>query len=112
LPPAGTEWIFVAYRTPEGGLGVNICTPHAGAADPTGQSMFAGAIAAFGQGTVVGASPAPPTEVAPALPPGTVDAASPVPASAVVGLALALIGAVAGVGILDSRRRPRPNDRT
>ena len=36
VPPAGAEWIFVSWRSEEGGLGVNLCTPHAAAADPAG----------------------------------------------------------------------------
>jgi hypothetical protein len=49
-PPAGAEWIFVSWRSEEGGLGVNLCTPHAAAADPTGQLMFKDAVATFGEG--------------------------------------------------------------
>ena len=105
LPPAGTEWIFVAYRIPEGGLGVNLCTPHAAAGDPTGQSMFADALAAFGQGTIVAAASDPPT-TAPEVPAVSGGETTPVPAAAVAGLALAFVAVIAGLGILVGRRRP------
>lgn len=51
LPLAGTEWIFVAYRSEEGPeLGVNLCTPHASANTAQGRAMFADAVATFGEG--------------------------------------------------------------
>ena len=50
LPPAGSDWIFVAYLTEARQLGVNLCTPHAAAAGADGQAMFNDAVATFGQG--------------------------------------------------------------
>ncbi len=62
LPAAGTEWIFVAYRSPDGPeLGVNLCTPHASAASAEGRAMFVDAIGTFGEGFVVDPVPSPPT---------------------------------------------------
>ncbi len=60
LPPAGTEWIFVAFRTEGSELGVNLCSPHAAASSVDGQAMFADAVATFGQGQTVNAEPSPP----------------------------------------------------
>jgi hypothetical protein len=54
LPPAGAEWIFVAWKSEGSELSVNLCTPHAAASDPTGQAMFKDAIATFGEGIVPG----------------------------------------------------------
>ena len=53
MPPVGAEWIFVAYKAETGDLGVNLCTPHAAASDPTGQAMYNDAVATFGDGIVV-----------------------------------------------------------
>ncbi len=50
MPPIGAEWIFVSWKSEEGQLTVNLCTPHASASDPTGQAMFKDAIATFGEG--------------------------------------------------------------
>jgi len=93
LPPAGSEWIFVASRF-EGELAVNLCTPHAAVGSDAGAAMLADAIKTFGDGggPTPGASPPP---AAPAQPEGSGGAAvDPVPI--VVGglLAVALIGGV------------------
>lgn len=54
-PPAGAEWIFVAWKSEEASeLSVNLCTPHAAASDPTGQAMYQDAVATFGEGVVPG----------------------------------------------------------
>ena len=51
MPPAGAEWIFVAWRAEDAAaLSVNLCTPHAAASDPTGQAMYEDAVATFGEG--------------------------------------------------------------
>lgn len=71
MPAAGVEWIFVSWRSEEGALGVNLCTPHAPASDPTGQAMFKDAVATFGEG-ITPADPNATTETesggSPALP--------------------------------------------
>lgn len=71
MPPIGAEWIFVSWKSEEGQLGVNLCTPHASASDPTGQAMFKDAIATFGEG-ITPADPNATTETetggSPALP--------------------------------------------
>jgi hypothetical protein len=103
LPPAGTEWIFVAYRTETGGLGVNLCTPHAAATDPAGQAMFVDAVATFGQGLVLDPPPEPPsTTTTPSIDDGLPVAA---PVLIAPGLALiAVIGVIAGLAIAAWRR--------
>ena len=89
LPPAGTEWIFVASRF-EGELAVNLCTPHAAVGSDAGTAMLADAIATFGDG-----GGAPPGE--PATPPQVAGAAAadPLPV-ALVGGSVAIVGLVAG----------------
>ena len=64
LPPAGTEWIFVASRF-EDELAVNLCTPHAAVGSDAGAAMLADAIATFGDG-----GGAPPGESPPPAAPG------------------------------------------
>jgi hypothetical protein len=60
----GSEWIFVAYRLPDGGdLIVNLCAPHERLASPAGQAMLADAMATF-SGVRTPASTLPPTGVA------------------------------------------------
>ena len=93
LPPAGSEWIFIASRF-EGELAVNLCTPHAAVGSDAGTAMLADAISTFGDGggPPPGASPPP---AAPAQPEGSGGVAvGPVPI--VVGglLAIALFGGV------------------
>lgn len=104
LPPAGTEWIFVAYRTEAGGLGVHLCTPHAAASDAAGQAMFADAVATFGQGLIPGPAPGSPSTT-----PTTGE--SPIPLPVLVGagsaalVALALIAGLAFVAVRDAKGR-------
>jgi len=102
LPPAGTEWIFVAYRTETNELGVNLCTPHAPASDPTGQAMFADAVATFGQGLVVNAVPEPTTM--PTTSPTASDGL-PLPLPVLGAIAIAALALVAGLGLLANRGR-------
>ena len=104
LPPAGTEWIFVAYRSPDGPeLGVNLCTPHASANAAEGRAMFADAVATFGEGLIMDpSSPPSPTSGPPD------DAPLPLPllvASVVAGLTV--IGALAALA--QRRRRSATN---
>jgi len=101
LPPAGTEWIFVAYRTETGGLGVNLCTPHAAASGAAGQAMFADAVATFGQGLVMD----PVSE-----PPPTTPAASdglPLALPLLIVSGLAVLPIIAGLAIVRRRGRDR-----
>lgn len=107
LPPAGTEWIFVAYRTEGGGLGVNLCTPHGAATDAAGQEMFADAVATFGQGIVTDPTPEPPpTTTSPST-----DDAPPVAAPLLIALGLALIAVIGVVSGLALATRRRGGDR-
>ena len=92
LPPAGTEWIFIASRF-EGELAVNLCTPHAAVASDAGAAMLADAIATFGDG-----GGAPPGETPPpAAPAGGAGggASDALPVVVAVGL-VAVGGLVAG----------------
>jgi hypothetical protein len=99
--PVGSEWIFVAYRLPEGGdLIVNLCAPHALVSSPAGMAMLADAQTTFGAGDVA----------APTLPPTGPDETTAtsglmaiLPAIGVTTLAgLAMI---LGVYAITSRRR-------
>ncbi len=100
LPPAGTEWIFVASRF-EGELAVNLCTPHAAVGSDAGTTMLADAIATFGDG-----GGAPPGE--PAAPPqgagGAAAAADLLPVVLVVG-SVAIVGLIAGALLVVRSRR-------
>ena len=100
LPAAGTEWIFVAYRSPDGPeLGVNLCTPHASAATAEGRAMFADAIATFGEGFVVDPAPSSPATTG-ATPAGLVEPLLPV-----IAVGIVILGAV--IGLLLVARRDR-----
>lgn len=104
MPPAGTEWIFVASRF-EGELGVNLCTPHAAVASEAGAAMLADAIATFGDGGGAPPGESPPPE-APAQPEHSEAAAvDPVPIAATVGI-VAGVGLVAGFFLVARARRP------
>ena len=103
LPPAGTEWIFVSYRTETGGLGVNLCTPHAPASAADGQALFADAVATFGAGRVI----TPATEP-PATTPNTTPAASeglPLPLPVLMTGAVVILTVIAGLAFLLTRGR-------
>jgi len=105
LPPAGTEWIFIASRF-EGELAVNLCTPHAAVGSDAGAAMLADAIATFGEGG--GARPwETPPPAAPAEGAGG-GASDSLPI--VVALGLVAVGAlVAGaLLLLRGRRGPGP----
>jgi hypothetical protein len=98
LPPAGTEWIFVASRF-EGELVVNLCTPHAAVGSDAGTAMLADAVATFG-----GGGGAPPAEPA-AIPQGASGAvADQLPVALVVG-SVAIVGLIAGVLLVVRSRR-------
>ena len=102
LPPAGTEWIFIASRF-EGELAVNLCTPHAAVGSDAGAAMLADAIATFGDGggAPPGASPPP---AAPAQPEGAGAAAiDPVPI--IVGGGLVAVALIGGVLLFARTRR-------
>jgi hypothetical protein len=115
LPPAGTQWIFVAYRTDGRELGVNLCTPHAAASAAEGQAMFRDAVATFGQGVVIDPEPSPatPAEPSPATPASTGHSAlsavtgdSALPMPVLIGaLGIAFLGIVAGWAFIARRRR-------
>ena len=98
LPPAGTEWIFVASRF-EGELAVNLCTPHAAVGSDAGTAMLADAIATFGDG-----GGAPPGE--PAAPPQGAGgpATDPLPTALILG-SVAVVGLIAGALLVVRSRR-------
>jgi hypothetical protein len=103
LPPAGAEWIFVAWKSEESSeLSVNLCTPHAAASDPTGQAMFKDAVATFGEGIVPGGDPSS------TAPPG--DGTADVPIALLAGGAVALVLVVGGVAIVLARGRRAEDD--
>ena len=94
--PIGSEWIFVAYRVPDGAeLIVNLCAPHALVSSPEGRAMLADATATFGD----------PATIAPTLPPTGPASEAPddelmqiVPAIAVTtGAALVMVLGVYGI---------------
>jgi hypothetical protein len=102
LPPAGSEWIFIASRF-EGELAVNLCTPHAAVGSDAGAAMLADAIATFGDGggAPPGASPPP---AAPAQPDGAGgEAVDPLPV--VVSAGLIAVAVVVGGALLFARSR-------
>jgi hypothetical protein len=111
LPPAGAEWIFVSYRTETGGLGVNLCTPHAPASAAEGQALFADAVATFGEGRVMTPATDPPAttpNVTPAVSDGV-----PIPLPVLVTGAASILAAIAGLAFLlarGRRSRGRPAD--
>lgn len=100
LPTAGTEWIFVAYRTETRELGVNLCTPHAAASNATGRAMFADAVATFGQGVVIDPVPAPSPPTRPAASDGL-----PLPLPVLVGAVVAVLALAASLALLLTRGR-------
>ena len=97
MPPAGTEWIFVASRF-DGELAVNLCTPHAAIGSDPGAAMLADAIATFGDG----GGPPPgeqPVPEAPAQPPqgaggAAVDSILVAPAIGLVAVVVLIGGAL------------------
>jgi len=103
MPPAGSEWIFVASRF-EGELAVNLCTPHAAVGSDAGAAMLADAITTFGDGGAAPPGESPPPE-APAQPEGAGGvAADPMPIVATVGI-VAVVGLVAGFFLVARARR-------
>ena len=102
LPPAGTEWIFVAFRTEGSELSVNLCSPHASASSADGQAMYADAVATFGQGQTVNAEPSPPP-AAPTSPNAPIPS-DLLPALTVAGLALAAFVLIAAIAFMARRR--------
>jgi hypothetical protein len=101
LPPAGSEWIFVASRF-EGEIAVNLCTPHAAVGSDAGAAMLADAVATFGDGGAAPPGESPPPEAPVQSAGGSVDL---IPIAAVVGM-VAVLGLLVGA-LLVLRRRPR-----
>ncbi len=108
LPPAGTEWIFVASRF-EDDLAVNLCTPHAAVGSDAGAAMLADAIATFGDGGEAppGGSPPPAAPGEPAVNgAGGAGGAAPdqLPVTLVVA-SVAIVGLIAGALLVARSRR-------
>jgi hypothetical protein len=99
--PVGSEWIFVAYRLPEGGdLIVNLCAPHALVSSPSGMAMLADARTTFGGGEAV-APTLPPTGAGETTTtPGVIAILPAIGVTTLAGLAMIL-----GVYAITSRRR-------
>lgn len=115
-PPAGAEWIFVAWRSEGGELSVNLCTPHAAASDATGQAMYKDAVTTFGEGVVPGEAVVP--GEGPSLDPGGDPSATSagssetgVPLPLVAGGAVVLLVAGGAAVILARGRRPEDDPR-
>lgn len=105
--PVGSEWIFVAYRIPEGTeLIVNLCAPHQLVGSREGQAMLADAVATFGGGAT-----APPT-LPPAGPGGEPDEDGVlVILPAIAATTLAGLAMILGVYLITSRfRRDSDNE--
>jgi hypothetical protein len=104
LPPARTEWIFVAYRSEESpDLVVSLCAPHASTDSAEGRAMLADAIATFGQGLVMGPASAPPSNVA-----GEVAAGDPLPLAIAAGSVVGIVVVAFGFAVIALRRRREP----
>lgn len=103
LPPAGSEWIFVASRF-EGELAVNLCTPHAAVGSDAGAAMLADAISTFGDGggPPPGATPPPAAPAQPETAGGATVGSLPI--AVTVGL-VAVVGLIAGVLLVIRPRR-------
>jgi len=108
LPPAGTEWIFVASRF-EDHLAVNLCTPHAAVGSDAGAAMLADAIATFGDGggAPPGESPPPAARGVPAVGEVGGPASDQLPVALALG-SIAIVGLVAGALLLVRRRSEGP----
>jgi hypothetical protein len=106
LPPAGAEWIFVAWGSEGSELSVNLCTPHAAASDPAGQAMYQDAVATFGEGIVPGgeAGGDPSSSTSPGR--DTADA----PALLLVGGAVVLLLMAGGAAVVLARGRRAEDD--
>ena len=105
LPPAGTEWIFVASRF-EGELAVNLCTPHAPVGSDPGAAMLADAITTFGDGG--GAPPGQSPPPAAAVPSAGGAAVDPMPILLAVGLVTPIGTAVGALLVVRGRRGAGP----
>lgn len=81
-PPAGSEWIFIAWLNERARFDVNMCSTHADLASPEGQALLKDAVAAFGEAPPVPDVTEPPAEpvatVSPAGPGDPADPADPV----------------------------------
>lgn len=118
LPPAGTEWIFVAWRNEAGELDVNLCTPHAALGTEAGDAMLADAVATFGGGGGGGGSSGNPGIGPSAGPVETQTPNAPTPPEAAgadggapIMLAaggVAVAGLLAGLFVAGRNRRPDP----
>ena len=104
MPPAGTEWIFVASPF-EGELAVNLCTPHAAVGSDAGAAMLADAITTFGDGGGAPPGESPPP-AAPAAGAGSA-AVDPMPIVLTAGL-VGLAGLVGGAWLVVRRRGAGP----
>ena len=102
LPPAGTEWIFVASRF-EGELAVNLCTPHAAVGSDAGAAMLADAIATFDDGS----GGAPPGESPPPAVPSEPVAGAGIPPAALAVAAAGIAGLLAGALLVLRNRRSK-----
>lgn len=115
-PPAGSEWIFIAWLNERARFDVNLCSVHADLATPEGQTLLKEAASVFGP-----SQPLPVATAPPAVATAPVAGATPAPVGAATdaptipgGLVLMLGGAgllVLLAGGLAAYARRRPSDR-
>jgi hypothetical protein len=98
VPPAGSAWVWIAYRGEQGELVTGSCSPHAQLGTPEGDELLAEATRVY-EGVVL-SDPSEPPEVAPS-PPVPADMA-PVILAGTIGLGLVLF---LGVAVLARRSR-------
>ena len=103
LPPAGTNWIWVAFLS-DGGSdpSTGLCNPHGQLGTPEGDALLAEATATYGGIASPGAAATDPPNAAPGSPAVPAEAGGPI-VLGTVGLALALLLGV----VLFARRRDR-----
>ncbi len=94
-PPAGTEWIFAAWRDETGRFSMNLCSTAAALETDQGRNLITEALAVFGEPIVLQPTDAPPAtgdDVA-----ATLSSILPTGIAILVGVAL-LVGVLALIG--------------
>jgi hypothetical protein len=113
-PPAGSEWIFIAWLNERARFDVNLCSVHADLATPEGQTLLKEAAAVFGptQPLPVATAEPVPLATARAVPAATADPGAPAPDGPRIPAGVLLMAgggtllAVLGAGLaLYARRR-------
>lgn len=97
-PPAGNEYLFGAYESSPGQLGINACSLVADLGTPEGQALQAQADAALGP-------PSPPPEAAPSAPPDDSLSAQLGEKIPIIVVLLFGVGFLAGIYLILRRRQ-------